>query len=129
MATPIKAAQAGVSAPEQDQTAIIALADAATARADALSMKLYNLTEIVKLAAFAAEARRTLTGIESVMHYRPEMREAITTSVSASSNWSDLPDNTGDVLNYVAGEMGDIQYAFLKDVHDLAQAAKKGGAA
>lgn len=128
MANPTKAAQAGISTPEQDQTAIIALADAATTHADALSMKLYNLTEIVKLAAFAAEARRTLTGIESVMHYRPEMREAITTSVPASSNWNDLPDNTGDVLHYVAGQMDDMQDDLLKGVYDLARAAKKGGA-
>lgn len=36
------------------------IADTAS-KADALSLKLYHLTEIVRLAAFAAEARRTLS--------------------------------------------------------------------
>ena len=116
----------GLDTPEQNQVSVTTLD---TTTADVLSLKLYNLTEIVKLAAFAAEARRTLSGIQDVMHYRPEMREAITNNVNSSANWSEMSDNTGDVLHYVANELQDVNSEFTGAVYALARAVKKGGAA
>jgi hypothetical protein len=109
------------------------LADAATSKADELSLKLNNLTEIVKLAAFASEARRTLEGIDSIMKHSPEMRAVVNASVDTSSNWKAMEDVTGNVLSYVAQELDAVNRDFTQTVYDLANAAnateKKGGAA
>ena len=83
-----------------------------TARFDAISLTLYNLTEIVKLAAFAAEARRTLTCIHDTLHYRQEMKQVICDSVSNSAQWAELEDNTADVLDYVARQLRVVNREF-----------------
>ncbi|MDB5745095.1 MAG: hypothetical protein JWR68_3410 [Polaromonas sp.] len=109
------------------------LVDAATSRADDLSLKLYNLTEIVKLAAFASEARRTLKGIDSVMKHHPEMRADVTSSVDTSNNWLVMEDTTSTVLSYMARELEAVNSDFTQTMYDLANAAsataKNGGAA
>ncbi len=112
------------------------IAEAAIAQADEISLKLCNLTEIVKLAAFAAEARRTLEEIKNVMHYRPEMQKVIKDGVLNASNWSELEDNTGDVLGYVARQLEKVNDDFTQNLYGLAHAKtgsieseKIGGAA
>jgi 2-C-methyl-D-erythritol 4-phosphate cytidylyltransferase len=119
----------GLDTPKQDDTNIVTVADAATLRAEALFDKLYNLAEIVKLAAFAVEARRTLTAIHDTTTYRPEMRGVITNNVPNSLNWSEMTDNAGDVLNYAGGEIDKVSVEFTDTVYSLARAAKNGGAA
>ncbi|ABM37952.1 hypothetical protein [Polaromonas naphthalenivorans] len=103
------------------------IADAATDKADDLSLRLYNLTEIVKLAAFAADARRTLAGIREATQYRPEMQKFID-SVPASSNWLVHECNAGEVLSYVACQLEEVNTGFTDGTYSLSR-LKKGGAA
>lgn len=97
-------------------------AAAAAARFDEISLTLHNLTEIVKLAAFAAEARRTLTEIDYTLQYRPEIKEVIRDSVLSAAQWSEMEDNTGDVLDYIARQLKQVNGDFNKNFHDLAPA-------
>lgn len=122
----------GLSTPEQQASTRQAAYNAAARNADDLALKLHNLTELVKLAAFAVEARRTLTGISDELRYQPEMQAAITDGVRHSTSWADLEDNTGDVLNYVSSELVDLNSEFTGAVYSLAYAAhgaQEGGAA
>ena len=48
--------------------------DEATAKADRISMRAYGLAQVLKVCAFAAEARRTLTDIEDALVYRDKAR-------------------------------------------------------
>jgi hypothetical protein len=116
-------AMRGFVTPEQAQaqaSAREAAAQAAMRKADALSLKLDNLTEIVKLAAFAAEARRTLTAVYGVMRFIPNMEEAIQSGAKPMNNWSSLQDNTGDVLVYVAAELEEVNTDFIEHAYSLA---------
>lgn len=101
---------------------------AAQRSADDLSLKLFQITEIVKLAAFAAESRRVLEGIRNVAHYRPEMQKVIEDSSKCPNTWTEMDDSTGNVLDYIARELEDINTAFVEAVYDLAE-KKNGGAA
>lgn len=107
-----------------------------TERFEEISLTLYNLTEIVKLAAFAAEARRTLTGIDDTLHYREEMKEVIRDSVLNSAQWAEMEDNTGGVLDYVARQLHQVNGDFNKNFHGplpaltvIREAEKMGGRA
>ena len=93
-----------------------------TARFDAISLTLCNITEIVKLAAFAAETRRTLEGIRNALHYREEMQEVIRGSVTNSSNWTEMEDPSGNVLDYVAVQLEQINDDLNKNFENLAPA-------
>lgn len=111
-------------------------AAAATAKSGEISSTLYHLTAIVRLAAFAAEARRTLTGIEDALHYREEMQEVIRGSVLKSAQWATLEDSTGQVLDYVACQLEKVADDFTENFDDMGPARpvipvgeKIGGAA
>lgn len=106
-----------------------AAAQEANRKAEALSGRLDNLTAIVKLAAFAAEARRTLTAIYGVMPFIPNMEKAISNCASPVNQWSSLEDNAGDVLVYVAMELEDVNNDFLEHAYDLARVSSPGEAA
>ena len=79
-----------------------------TATADKLSLKIYHLTEIVKLAAFAAEARRTLEGIDGALTYHRDMQQVIIDNVSHSNNWIEMQDASAEVLRYVSRELVEV---------------------
>lgn len=98
------------------------IAKAATGKADALSLKLFNITEIVKLAAFAAEARRILEEIENVVQFRPEMKEVISDGITESANWLEMEDASSHVLSYVARELEKINTEFTETVYALVRA-------
>ena len=98
------------------------LSKAAISKANDLSLKLYQLTEIVKLAAFSAEARRTLKGIENAKIYRPEIEKVIADAVTASNNWLEMEDATGNVLAYVARQLDEVNGDFTQNLYDLADA-------
>lgn len=106
-----------------------------TTEADDLSFKLLNLTEIVKLAAFAAEARRTLTAMHSLACALPDMGDTVRQCVNSPRAWMDREDNAGQVLLYVADELESARRAFEESRDALALAAsprpsdKMGGAA
>jgi hypothetical protein len=110
---------------------------AATERAEVISLKLYGLTEIVKLAAFAVEARRTLGGIQHVMPDHPKAQAAINDNVPYSTNWAEMDNNTGEVLWYVSMQLEEVNGDATKNVYALARVAspseattaQEGGAA
>jgi hypothetical protein len=102
------------------------IANAAMTKADALSLTLHNLTEIVRLAAFAAESRRTLEGIKNAMHFRPEMQEVIDGAVPYASNWLEMEDTTGEVLRYTADQLEEVKSEFTESLYDLARAMPTG---
>ena len=73
---------------------------------DELSFKLHNLLEIVKLDAFAAEARRPLNAIHSLAQILPgEVGDNIERLVNAPNAWNEIEDNSGGVLHYIADEL------------------------
>ena len=106
---------------------IIQAADAARSKADTLSLQMYNLIGIVKLAAFAAEARRTLDAIRDLAHCRADVKQAIEDHVSAPSDWRERDDNAGEVLDYVARQLEEVNSEFTDAVHGLAWTIKTGG--
>lgn len=63
--------------------------------------ELQNLNDIVNLCAFAADARRTLEGIDEVRHWHPEVGERINARVVASCNWDTHHDTLPNVLAHV----------------------------
>jgi len=93
--------------------------DHGTDRADALSMRLYHLKNVVHLASFAAEARRTLEGIESATHYRPEMQSAISEHVEAANTWSCSKDVAGEVLDWVAKQMDSLNEEMTEYMYEI----------
>lgn len=79
--------------------------DEATSKADALSMKVYGLAQVLKVCAFAAEARRTLTDIEDRLTWHDKTRESLRNNVHDMTNWQELRDTSCDALEFIAGEM------------------------
>ena len=63
--------------------------------------ELQNLNDIITLAAFAADARRTLDGIDEVKRWYPEVNERINARVTASCNWDTHQDTLPAVLTHV----------------------------
>ena len=90
-------------APTPEATAEIVAA--LTQAADDDGYKLTRLANIVKLAAFACEARRTLGAIEAAGSYRKSVGEYVAESVPAWRGWTTLEDTAGSVLDYVGMEM------------------------
>jgi hypothetical protein len=96
------------------------MTSAATRKADDLSLKLFNLTEIVKLASFAAEARRVLESIKAGTAYNPDMQQVIDSCSACPHTWMEMDDSTGNVLDYIGRELGTINIGFTEAVYDLA---------
>ena len=103
------------------------IADAATDKADDLSLRLNQLTGLVKLAAFAVEARRVLSEIHEAKNRQPELDKAIKQAVSASNGWLTMDDNAGEILNCVATQLEEVNTGFTNGMYSLA-GLKKGGA-
>lgn len=93
----------------------------ATSKADDLGMRLYGLTQVVKLAAFAAEARRTLTGIEDALEWRDKVRDDLRNHIHQMTAWTETRDTASDVLEYVAGEMAQTMEEFTDLSYRLAR--------
>lgn len=63
------------------------------------------LKSMVEVAAFAAEAQRTLEAIRWTGKALPEVDKAIRQAVSASGNWAVMELPIGDLLSHVASEL------------------------
>lgn len=96
------------------------IADAALMECNDISLKLYNLTQIVKMAAFAAEARRTLSEVQDLARCTPEFKTTLYDGTSNPNNWAELEDNTADVLDYVARQLEKVNGEFTANLYDLA---------
>ena len=109
--------------------------DEATAKADRISMRAYGLAQVLRVFAFAAEARRTLTDIEDALVYRDKAREDLRNHVHAMTNWAELRDTSGDALEFVAQEMAsameesvDLIYGLASRLSESAETAERGRA-
>lgn len=96
------------------------IADAAIEGCNTISLQLKNLTAIVKLAAFAAEARRTLSEIQDLARHLPDLKTTLKDEISNPNSWAGLEDNTSDVLDYVARQMEKINGEFTENLYCLA---------
>ena len=103
------------------------IADAATDKADDLSLQLNRLTDLVKLAAFAVEARRVLSDLHEAKSRQPELEKAIMKAVPASNSWLAMDDNVGEILGHVAIQLEKVNDGFTEGMYSLA-GLKKGGA-
>ena len=106
---------------------MMAIERVASDAADTDSLALYKLTNLVKLAAFACEARRTLEGIDGALTYQPKAKEAISQQVSYSNNWSEFEDVTAHVLQDVALQMEALNEAISNRPFELQKLDKQAG--
>lgn len=97
--------------------------EAATDAADQLGMKLYGLTQVVKLAAFAAECRKALVSIEDALEHRPKVKEDLRNHAHMT-NWMETPDPTGEALAAAAIEMERASGDFADLVYKLSYRLK-----
>lgn len=81
---------------------------AAPAIPQELETELHSLENIVRLASFACEARRTLDSLDFVMQHDPAMRERVYQIVQAPAQWSCHDDITAHVLAHVADRMAKL---------------------
>lgn len=79
--------------------------DEATSKADEICSKVYGLSAILKVCAFAAEARRTLDEIEDALAWRVKVRDDLRAHVNHMTNWQAMTDASGDALQFIAQEM------------------------
>lgn len=70
--------------------------------------ELYTLKNIVALATFASDARRTLEGINEVRQWNPDIDKAISDRVTASHNWDLHEDVLSTVLGHVNDRLGSL---------------------
>lgn len=106
--------------------------DEATTKADQISMKAYGLAQVLKVCAFAAEARRTLTELEFALSYRDKVREDLSNHVHHLTNWAEMRDTSGDALEFIAQEMSaameegvNLVYGLAHRLTDQEQASSK----
>lgn len=90
------------------EAAFDAVQRAAHSAAEVDGLALHHIKNVVLLAAFACEARRTLEGMTDALTYHAEARASVEELVTASSNWSCFEDVTGDVLRHVASQIDDL---------------------
>ena len=65
----------------------------------------YALRNIVMLAAFACEARRTLSELDRIAALVPELDATLSRLVEHRGEWSTYEDTTANVLRYVADQL------------------------
>jgi len=84
---------------------IDAAVNAVNALVDTLSEKLFNLGQITQMAAFAAEARRTIELYSSHAEHFPDFKTKIENSGDFLNNWMCFEDTSGEVLRQVARQI------------------------
>lgn len=70
--------------------------------------ELVELENLLRLVAFATEARRTLCGIERAKANLPEVKKGIDHLVDYSNQWTFHEDNAAEVLTQVANRLAAI---------------------
>ncbi len=106
---------------------------AVTSKADALSMRIYGLASVLKVFAFAAEARKALSSLEAAFEHRPKVRDDLHNHAHLA-NWSEMPDASSDALQFVAQEFEQVMELNVEMIYGLAnrlrdQSAGSGGIA
>ena len=99
--------------------------DAVTDASDEQCLRLYGLSKLVELAAFAGEARRALTSLDAAFEYRPKVRDDLRAHAHLLE-WADMPDVTGEALQFLAGEMRQAGDELNEMVYKLANRLRDG---
>ena len=89
------------------------------------SMSLFQLHDLLRLCAFAAEARRTLQGYadwETYCDIPPDVKKSLNAAIYAPREWAQHPDNLAGVLGFLADH---VEMLAEQDANQ----ASKGGAA
>ncbi len=97
------------------------------ARNSELADEINNFARTVKLAAYAAEARRTLEAYSEAIAYFPDCEVFIKRTVSASRQWSTQEDVIGEVLTEAAMQIEQLASEIPTHFFEL-RAELKGGA-
>lgn len=74
----------------------------------AIEHELYQLENLLRLTAFAVEARRVLDGIEMAKSEFPEVKLRVEQCVDYSSQWVCHQDTSASVLTAAADRLADI---------------------
>ena len=74
----------------------------------AIEHELHQLENLLRLVAFATEARRVLDGIELAKDNFPEVQQRIKQCVDYSSQWTCYEDTTASVLVAAADKVAEI---------------------
>lgn len=70
--------------------------------------ELVQLENLLRLVAFATEARRTLWQIDQAKTSLPEVQSGLTRFVDCANQWKDYEDNSAIVLTGAADRLADI---------------------
>ena len=92
---------------------------AVTSKADALSLRVYGLASMLKVAAFAAEARKALVSLEAAFEHRPKVRDDLHNHAHLA-NWSEMPDASSDALQFIAQEFELVMEQNAEMIYGLA---------
>lgn len=71
-----------------------------------LECELIEIRHVIGLAAFAAEARRVLTAVDSVADAIPNVGAALHELIPDSRQWSEYPDMLAPVLDDLHDRLG-----------------------
>lgn len=66
---------------------------------------LYGMRNVVLLAAFACEARRTLTELDTVAALMPELDATLSRLIDHRGEWTTYENTTTGVLRFVAQQL------------------------
>ena len=88
------------------------------ARQQEMDATRYRLASIVKLAAFAAEARRTLEEFTASIEVFPEAEAYLLNAVQKSQQWGVMEDATGEVLAEVSRQL-ESSFELEGDIYKL----------
>jgi len=88
--------------------------------ADQASSKIHNLVNIVRLAAFACEARRVLEDIQRAAEITPDVEAYLGRQVEYIGEWAEHPDIAAQVLRDVAGQIDDTSNQLTNYLYSLA---------
>lgn len=97
------------------------LGDAFREFEDKAISEIYRLQNIVRLAAFACEARRTLEAYQDHAEHFPDFQKHFAVNVEAAGNWSSFQDVSAEVLRDVDSRLG----ALAEDIYEGSAAIEK----
>lgn len=96
------------------------------ALADDANASLWQLMNVVKLAAFACEARRVLATLDAHCDIDTAMSERLKSAIPAHLGWTTHDDVTGDVLRSVAAQLEGLAEAGDRRVSTMADMVRDG---
>ena len=74
----------------------------------AVQSELGAMRDVIGLVAFAVEARRVLRAIDDVAFVMPRIGEALSGTIDARCQWSELPDTAAAVLEGLHSRLDEL---------------------